>query len=74
MEALLALAMLCQVSVGSPFTTLKKVDQYQLKCQQEYIACYEKKLAEAPEPTNPNAWIGKLKSCVAERKIKNASN
>lgn len=71
MEALYAIAMLCAVSVGTPFSSLKKVDAYQLRCQQEYVKCYEEKMKEPPVDNNdPKVWVGKLKSCVAERKVK----
>jgi hypothetical protein len=71
MEALLAIAYLCAVFSGSPFVSLREADKYQLSCQQDYIKCYEKKLAEdVPQSQDPKVWQGKLKSCVAERRVK----
>lgn len=71
MEALLAIAALCAISAGGPFVSMEKADRYQLKCQQDYISCYEKKLAlEVPESQDVKVWQGKLKSCVTEKKIK----
>lgn len=72
MEALYAIALLCQVFSGSPFNSLKENDKYQLRCQQEYIQCYEEKLATLPDPQSqdPKVWFGRLKACVSERKLK----
>ena len=71
MEALYAIALLCHVVSGSPFVALADVDKYQLKCQQEYISCYEKKMAlEVPPSQDPKVWVGKLKSCVVERVVR----
>lgn len=64
MGALMAIAMLCQVS-GANYT-FKSRDAYQLKCQQDYIKCYEKKL----DPTAQESWVGGLKDCVKERVVK----
>ena len=64
MEALLAIAMLCQIHAGG-FHSLKEVDQYQSRCQKSYIACYESKMP-AP-PADPSKWVGILKDCVKER-------
>lgn len=69
MEALLAIAMLCQVSAQSVLGGLDGVDRHQLSCQQKYIKCYEEKLSKEDKAgqIDPKVWYGKLKSCVLER-------
>lgn len=66
MEALYAIALLCQVASCGLFCD---VDEYQLKCQKSYIQCYEKKLNKEAPPSDqdPKVWFGRLKDCVKER-------
>lgn len=70
MDALIAIAALCQVSAGC--RSMKDVDSYQLACQKELIECYEKKLPTVfnEKPLDPVQWWGPLKDCVKERKVK----
>lgn len=66
MDLILAIAALCQVDAG--FHLLKEVDQYQLKCQKEYVECYYGKTKSLSE--NEIKIEGKkyLYECVMERK------
>ncbi len=66
MEALLAIAMLCNGLTGGFFGAK---DATILKCQQDYIACYEQKLVTTTPPASedPKVWLGKLKDCVKEK-------
>lgn len=63
MEALMAIALICQVHGG--VLLLKRVDNYQKKCQKELIACYESKFPVPP--SDPNKWVGGLKDCIKAR-------
>lgn len=56
-ELLIAIAELCRVVAGLP-------PSYQLKCQQEYIACIIKK----GPPFNNNLEV-RLSDCVMEKKL-----
>jgi hypothetical protein len=69
MEALYAIALLCQVFSTSPFNSMKEVDKYQHSCQKGYIECYESKIGTPPS-SDPLVWQGKLKQCVQERQVK----
>ena len=64
MDWLFAIAMLCNVSGG---WDRKETDEYQLKCQQEYIRCIE---TYPKESVTPSDWEGPLKHCVKTRAIK----
>ena len=61
MEALIAIAMLCQISGHA---VPKQIDAHQQACQKNLIVCYEKKKNGAGD-----AWLGALKDCVLERKV-----
>ena len=66
MEWIMAIAALCQVGTSHYYIT--SVDKYQLKCQQYYIECLEKKTGS--ESVAAAGWQGPLKECVKERKVK----
>lgn len=74
MDALVAIAMLCQVGAGN--YNLSYADSRQLRCQKELIQCYSKKL-ETTEITPKSSsedealrlWKGPLKDCVLARKV-----
>jgi len=62
-EALITIALLCQVpgsKIGSP---LKSQDA-QLKCQKEYIRCIESGIKDTKKE-----WVGPLKECVLNKKL-----
>jgi len=42
MELITAIALLCQVTTSRP-VFLKTIDQYQTKCQAEYLECWKSK-------------------------------
>lgn len=65
MEALIAIALICQVN-GGMFSTIFSVDETQKECQKELIACYEKSWPH-DEATDKSQWIGPLKECVKAR-------
>lgn len=68
MEALLAIAYLCNIAGCGLFCS---VEERQLECQKKYISCYEAKLADVPAPDDqdPKVWFGRLKDCVKEREL-----
>lgn len=65
MQALMVIALMCQVHGGVLF--LQRIDKYQMECQKKLIACYEAKFPKSP--TSELEWIGGLKDCVKERKL-----
>lgn len=66
MEALIAIALMCSVHVGSPWASLNRVDRYQANCQKDLIACYEKAFP-ITQPEDKNQWYGALKDCAKSR-------
>lgn len=64
MEALIAIAALCQIASGAAYS-LKQVDAHQLTCQKYYTICYDKKGGGVGK--EERAWIGPLKDCINER-------
>lgn len=63
MEALMVIALMCQVHGGVLW--LDRVDSFQKKCQKDLIACYEAKFPV--QPADPNKWVGGLKDCLKAR-------
>lgn len=65
MDALIAIAMLCQTTASGVNRNLTDTHDFQLTCQKEYIDCYYGKLT-ARNVTSPQRL---LKDCVIDRKV-----
>lgn len=68
MEALMAIALICQVHCSGFLgisCSKSAVDSYQKACQKALIACYESKFPVPPP--QQDQWVGGLKDCIKAR-------
>lgn len=65
MDLLIAIAALCHITgaEGTWYNTARKDD---LKCQQDYIICFHKKV---PDNTIIHSYSKYLEACVLEKKL-----
>lgn len=68
MDAIIAIAMLCQTTASGYGRSLTETHQFQLKCQQDYIECYFGKTAIRDVKQSEAQQY--LYECVLERKTK----